>query len=106
MGAFVQRYERLLADPERSLRELADHLGLPWSAEAAWGAARAAGLDVQREVAASLLVGGADGRSLVHWDHVANPDGGAWRGAWTGQEVALARARLGPLMERFGYPWD
>lgn len=106
MEAHVQRYERFTSDPEGALRELVPKLDLPWSEVAARKAAVAAGLDAQRAVAAGLDEGEDDPRHLVHWDHVAHPGGGAWRTVWDEEELALSRAKLGPLMERFGYDWD
>ena len=103
LGACVQRYEGLVGDPTGSLRELSDVLGLPWVPEAAEGAAEAAGLAAQRAVAGSLAAGGTDPRHLVHWDHIADPGGGAWRTAWGEDERELARRELATLMERFGY---
>ena len=106
LGARVQRYEALVGDPAGSLEDMANDLGLPWVPEAAAGAAEAAGLAAQRAVAGRLAAGGTDPRYLVHWDHVADPGGGAWRTAWDAAEQGLARRELAPLMERFGYAWD
>jgi hypothetical protein len=106
MDAHVQRYERLNTDPEGALRDLVPKLGLPWSEGAAREAAEAAGLDAQRAVAEGLAEGEDDPRHLVHWNHVAHPDGGAWREAWDEEELALSHAKLGPLAQRFGYLWD
>ena len=106
LGTCVQRYERLVGDPASSLRGLSDVLGLPWVPQAAEEAAEAAGLSAQRAVAGRLVAGGTDPRHLVHWDHIADPGGGAWRTAWGTAERELARRELAPLMERFGYRWD
>ena len=106
LGAHVQRYERLTGDPSGSLKELSGPLGLPWVPEATEEAARAAGLAAQRAIAGGLAEGGTDPRHLVHWDHIADPGGGAWRTAWGATERGLARRELAPLMERFGYEWD
>lgn len=106
LGARVQRYEKLVGDPAGSLKDLANGLGLPWVPEAAEGAVEAAGLAAQRSVTGRLAVGGTDPRYLVHWDHVANPGGGAWRTAWSTAERELAREALEPLMQRFDYRWD
>ena len=106
LGASVQRYENLVGNPEGALRDLADVLHLPWLPGEAAKAAGAAGLAAQRTVSGGLAVGGTDPRHLVHWDHIADPGGGAWREAWDEDEQELARKTLTPLMERFGYRWD
>ena len=106
LGASVQRYEGLVGDPAGSLEELSHVLGLPWVPGAAEEAAQAAGLAAQRAVVGGLAAGGTDPRHLVHWDHIADPGGGAWRTAWGENELRLARRKLAPLMERFGYGWD
>ena len=82
-------------------------LGLPWVPQAAEEAAEeAAELSAQRAVAGRLVAGGTAPRHLVHWDHIADPGGGAGRTAWGTAERELARRELAPLMERFGYRWD
>jgi hypothetical protein len=45
-----------------------------------------------------------DPRTLLHPDHLAHPEGGAWR-RWSAEEHALVQAHIAPLMERFGYGW-
>ncbi|QIN80533.1 hypothetical protein GBA65_20735 [Rubrobacter marinus] len=106
LGALVQRYEDLVGDAAGSLEDMSHGLGLPWAPEAAGEAAEAAGLAAQRAVTGRLAAGGTDPRHLVHWDHIADPGGGAWRVAWDEEERELAREELAPLMERFGYEWD
>lgn len=114
MGAHVQRYEVLRADPEGALRDLSRRLGLPLSAEAAAGAAEAAGVEAglaaQRRVAeasAPAKQQEAHARLLLHKGHIADPDGGAWReGGWNAAEIGRVRAEVQPLMQRFGYAWD
>ena len=106
LGARVQRYEDLVGDPAGSLEELSAVLGLALAPRAAAEAAEAAGLTAQRAVTLKLAAGGTDPRHLVHWDHIADPGGGAWRTAWGAAERDLAYAELAPLMERFGYAWD
>jgi len=48
--------------------------------------------------------GAVDPRTLLHADHVGDPDGGGWR-SWTPAERDLVRRHVEPLMERFGYVW-
>ncbi len=42
-------------------------------------------------------------RTLLHGGHVANPDGGGWRG-WPREVRRRVQPRLAALQEEFGYP--
>lgn len=118
-GARVQRYETLVADPLGALRELAVLARLPVDGDAMTAAAQAAGAVAHarpertpaRTAPAAAGPGspvgadsGADARTLVHAEHIADPEGGGWRG-WTSAERARVARHIAPLMERFGYDW-
>lgn len=96
-GAYVQRYEALVADPLAALRDLAGQAGLPLD-------------DAMLRAAVAAATEGDDGggavdpRTLLHPDHVEDPGGGGWR-SWSAAERALVAERIAPLMERFGYEW-
>jgi hypothetical protein len=100
VGARVQRYERLVADPAAELQAVAGWADLPVIDEAV-PAAAAAALDV----AAPADADDVDRRTLLHRRHVADPQGGAWR-TWSAAQRDLVRRHVDPLMERFGYAWD
>jgi hypothetical protein len=97
-GAHVLRYEDLRADPVGALRTIAGWADLPFDPAAADAAAAAAmGADrPDRDV---------DHRTLLHHDHVGDPDGGGWT-RWSAEDQERLRIAVGPLMERFGYPWQ
>jgi hypothetical protein len=103
-GAFVQRYEDLVSDPERALKALCGYLDLSLNLQSLEESAREAGLERQLGIAHGLPQDRWDTRTLVHWDHFAEPDGGGWR-RWSQDDLSLARAELEPLIDRFGYSW-
>lgn len=106
-GVHVQRYETLVADPLGALRELVALARLPFDGDAMAAVARAARTAARPgdECApATAAAHGADARTLVHAQHVADPGGGGWR-AWNGRQRALVARHITPLMDRFGYDW-
>lgn len=102
LSPLVQRYEDLVARPQATLGGLARHLGLPFRRTVARQAAKGASLGQMRRVTAGLPRSTWDARTLVHWDHIASPDGGQWRN-WAESERTAVERELKPLMARFGY---
>lgn len=101
-GALLQRYEELTTDPEASLRALLGHLDLSSHPALVADAAHAAGPARRTNGTSHLGKGAADPRTLLHWDHVATPEGGGWRD-WPSDERRRVEEAVAPLMARFGY---
>jgi hypothetical protein len=101
-GAHVQQYETLIQDPIGLLRQLITWADLPLDEAALYAAAAAAHQRPGRILSDTPDV---DPRTLLHADHVADPEGGRWRG-WSAAERALVADHIAPLMCRFGYAWE
>ena len=71
LGAFTQDYVRLTRTPRSALRELVDHLGVPFRHRAAFAAWRATRPRKVRRNQARVERDTWDPVTLVHWNHLA-----------------------------------
>lgn len=119
-NVLVQRYDDIMARPERSIVEIAAFLGvvLPKGEAACIAAAysREANLKRTRETRQALSSKGVDPkaedaaevydpRTLLHWNHI-RPEARGWRDLATVQERALMHRMLGAWLAENGYPAD
>jgi len=104
-GALVQRYDDLTADPVGAMAAAASFLGLAWDGAAAERAARAVAMPQALAVQEALATGTYHPRLLLHHDHVATPDGGAWR-RWPRRDRRALERLVAPLIERQGVSWE
>jgi hypothetical protein len=117
----VQRYDDLLADPIRGVKELARHLDIALAeSEAARIAelysresnrARSQALErrlkesgVNLESAASVQI--CDPTTLLHWNHMRQSGAGSWRTSATPSDRAILHRLCGRWLKARGYPPD
>lgn len=74
---FEQTYDRLVGEPAEAVRELADALGLPWSAAAAELAVERSSVQAALRESSQLERGTWDPVSLLHWDHISPESSGS-----------------------------
>jgi Sulfotransferase domain len=119
--SITQRYDRLIADPETGVEELAGHLGLTLkpgeTAEITTEYSFQANRQRTRELGQRLQEGGVnlddpsitqahDRRTLLHWNHMREGRVGDWRERATpSQRAALARI-CGRWLDAHGYEPD
>lgn len=103
-GALLVPYEGLVPAPGAVLERVAQAAGRPLVPAAALAAARAVAPEQAGAAAARQDPGTIDARTLLHADHVADPQGGGWR-QWEPGRMEGFRERLEPLMTDFGYAW-
>ncbi|MHB1561457.1 MAG: sulfotransferase domain-containing protein [Isosphaeraceae bacterium] len=118
-GVLIQRYDRILADPVGSVRELAAFLGItPEPGEAERIAdeyslesnrARTEALRRQLEQqgvdlnqASNALI--CDGATLLHWNHVRDGGSGSWYRESTLRQRRIFARLCGPWLSAHGYP--
>lgn len=97
----VVRYEDLKADPAATLKRAADFLGLPAAPSALETAVQRSALDVlkAKEQATDVLKVQRTDIPVVR-----KGGSGGWRAVFTDAQQAAFAARLGPTLERLGYP--
>jgi hypothetical protein len=120
-GVLSQRYEAIIADPPRAIRELAAHFGLELEpGEAARVAAEnsfEANRDRLRRLTSRLGAAGIDlsdpanaqwydGSTLLHWNHLHQGKVGGWREHATPAERAVLSVLCDRWLAEHGYPTD
>ncbi len=116
-----QRYDRLIAEPEAGIVELAGHLGVDLAPGEAAEVAAEYSFQANRRRAAELgrrlarggldlndpsIAQAHDGQTLLHWNHMREGRVGDWLGRATPrQRMVLARI-CGPWLAEHGYEAD
>ncbi len=103
-GAVRVAYEDLLDAPGKILSEVLAAVGLEPDVAEVDAAVSAASAPAATSVAAGLPAEAIDQRTLLHPDHLGDPEGGGWR-RWDRERLAGLRPALEPLLEEFGYVW-
>ncbi len=116
-----QRYDRLVAEPEAGIAELAGHLGIELAAGEAAEVAAEYSFQANRrrtqELGRRLERGGVDlddptvaqahdGRTLLHWNHMREGRVGDWLGRATPRERLVLARICGPWLVEHGYEAD
>ena len=115
----IQRYEDLLAEPARGVKELARHLGIVLEeseaariageyshesnrarAEALRRRLQEAGVDLEN--AANVQI--CDPKTLLHWNHMRQGGSGSWRSTATPSQRSMLERLCGRWLEARGYP--
>jgi hypothetical protein len=119
--SITQRYDRLVADPQTSVEELASHLGLTLNPGEAAEVAAEYSFQANRkrtsELGQRLKEGGInlddpsiaqahDGRTLLHWNHMREGRVGDWRERATPAERAALVRICGRWLDAHGYEPD
>ncbi len=120
-GVLVQRYERIVADPLGSVKEIAGHLGVKLSEAEAREIANQNSLEANRErtraLGSQLRQAGLDlsnpanaqhfdPHTLLHWNHVREGRVGSWRDEASPEELAVMGRMLGGWLIDRGYERD
>lgn len=103
-GALRVYYEDLVHTPGKVLEQAVVAGGLPVDHATMSDAVSAAAYEPATRLTARLAEDAVDERTLLHADHLANPEGGGWR-EWDDERLARIRRELEPLLEEFGYVW-
>jgi hypothetical protein len=118
-NVLIQRYEELIADPGRGVKELALHLGIPLEESEASAIAREYSNDANRTRAEALRrrlqVAGVnlesatnvqicDPKTLLHWNHMRSGTALSWRSSVTPRQLRVLERLCGPWLEAHGYP--
>lgn len=120
-GFLMQRYERILADPNQAVREIAcalaldcedsevERLSTEYSLEnnrkrvhEAAERLRRAGVDLEDRANSTLF----DAHSLLHWNHLRSGQVGDWQGRASLAERRVFARLLNPWLARNGYEPD
>ena len=117
-NVLIQRYDDILADPVRSVRALADHLGIrpsPGEAERiaseyslAANKARTEALRRQLEQGGVDLAEDSnslicDSTTLLHWNHMRDGRSGSWFAESTPRQRVILQRLCGSWLESHGY---
>lgn len=125
-ATLVQRYDRLVGNPSRGVREIAHHLGLTIGTEEADAIAAEYSFEENRRRVEALgarlrsTVGRLDSpeftqvydpESLLHWNHLRDGRVGGWRQLATSRHLAAIDRIAGPWLAENGYEpsgrvWD
>ncbi len=120
-GVLVQRYEDLMADPARGVREVAEHLEIPLESGEAEQIAAEYSLEANRKrteaMRAALQQQGLnlsdpaqqlrqDDQTLLHWNHLREGKVGGWRTSITPRQRVLLGRLCGAWLIDKGYEPD